>query len=256
MLHLTDAVFDQLLFVGVDVQPPQNVLVALNELGGGEPGTDARQLGVVLDDMADGVDTAVDGAGVAEIAHRRGNPLFGHGQGLHNEFVDALILGGADGDHGDAQPFGQLLGVDGAAVAADLVHHVQGQHRGNAHFQQLQGKIQIPFQVGAIHNVDDAVGLLVEDEVPGHDFLGGVGPQGVDARQVHHFHVFLATDGAGFLVHGDAGEVAHVLIGAGELVEQCGLAAILIADQCENHWAASFCSTVMLAASALRSVSS
>ena len=83
-----------------------------------------------------------------------------------------------------------------------------------------------------------AVGLLVEDEVPGDDLLLGVGPEGVDARQVHHRAVLLPPDLTGLLVHRDAGEVAHVLVGAGEGVEEGGLAAVLIAGQCKDHSAA------------------
>ena len=51
-----------------------------------------------------------------------------------------------------------------------------------------------------------------------------------------------------------AGEVAHVLVGAGEGVEKRGFAAILIADQGENHTAASF--TWIFMASSTRRVSS
>ena len=53
---------------------------------------------------------------------------------------------------------------------------------------------------------------------------------------------------------GKTGEVAHVLVGAGEGVEKRGFAAILIADQGENHTAASF--TWIFVASSTRRVSS
>ena len=36
-------------------------------------------------------------------------------------------------------------------------------------------------------------------------------------------------------VHRHAGEIAHVLVGAGELVEQGGLAAVLVARQCKGQ---------------------
>ena len=41
----------------------------------------------------------------------------------------------------------------------------------------------------------------------------------------------MAADGAAFAVDGDAGEIAHMLIGAGQLVEKGGLAAVLVAGQ-------------------------
>ena len=104
----------------------------------------------------------------------------------------------------------------------------------------MQRQIEVALDVGGVHDVDDAVGLLLKDVVPGDDLLLGIGPQGIDARQIHHGAALFSPDLAGLLVHSDAGEVAHVLVGAGEGVEQRGFAAILIADQGENHTAASF----------------
>ena len=43
----------------------------------------------------------------------------------------------------------------------------------------------------------------------------------------------MALDLAVLAVHRHAGEVTHVLVGAGELVEQRGLAAVLLSCQCE-----------------------
>ena len=60
----------------------------------------------------------------------------------------------------------------------------------------------------------------------------------------------MTPDSAGLLVHGDAGEVAHVLVGAGELVEQGGFSAVLVSGKGEDH--ASFTSTSMLRASSFR----
>ena len=48
----------------------------------------------------------------------------------------------------------------------------------------------------------------------------------------------MAADDAVLPVHGDAGKVADVLVGTGQLVEQGGLAGVLIADQREGQ----FCS--------------
>ena len=48
----------------------------------------------------------------------------------------------------------------------------------------------------------------------------------------------MAAYGAVLAVHRDAGKVAHVLVGPGELVEQCGLSAVLVAYQRERQQAA------------------
>ena len=254
-LHLDDAVLQQLPLILVQGQTVRQVIAALDELGGAEPGRNADAVGVIGDQVHHRVDAAVDGGVVgAEVRDLGQYPAPGRGQGLVHQLRHALALGGRNGHHRDAQLPAHPLHVHGAAVGPDLVHHVQGQHHGHPQLQQLQRQIEVALDVGGVHDVDDAVGLLVEDVVPGDDLLLGIGPQGVDARQVHHGAALFAPYFAGFLVHGDAGEVAHVLVGAGEGVEKRGFAAILIADQGENHTAASF--TWIFMASSTRRVSS
>ncbi|EKC78987.1 ABC-type antimicrobial peptide transport system, ATPase component, partial [human gut metagenome] len=53
---------------------------------------------------------------------------------------------------------------------------VQRQHHRYPQLKQLKCQVQIPLNVGGIHNVDDAVRLLVEDKVTGDDFLLCIGP--------------------------------------------------------------------------------
>ena len=45
----------------------------------------------------------------------------------------------------------------------------------------------------------------------------------------------MAADAAALAVYGDAGEVAHVLVGTGQLVEERRLAAVLVARQGEGE---------------------
>ena len=149
------------------------------------------------------------------------------------------------------QPWmGHSLHVDGAAAGGDLIHHVQGQYHGNTHLHQLERQVQVPLDIGGVHDINEAVGLLVQDEIPGDNLLRRIGPDGVDARQVDHRAVLFPPDGARLLIHRHAGEIAHVLVGAGELVEQRGLAAVLVAGQCENHVPAT--STSIFPASSFR----
>ena len=145
--------------------------------------------------------------------------------------VDALVFHCRDGHHRQAQL--SLHGVDAyrAPVVAHLVHHVQCQHHGHIELHELHGEIQVALDVGGIDDVDDALGVGFQDELARHDFLVGVGRERVDARQVGHRCVGVSLDGAALLVDGHSREVAHVLIGAGELVEQGGFAAILVAGK-------------------------
>ena len=227
--------FDQLFFVLIQLQPLVDVGVALDEFGGGKTHGNTGLFRMVLDLVDHRVDAAMDGTGGAEIVHGGVDLVFRRSHSDPNQFLHALVLDRRDGDHRDAQSLGHGFDVDGAAVFRDLVHHVQCQYHGNAHLHELQRQIEVPLNVGGVHNVDEAVRFLVQDEVPGDNLLRRVGADGVDAGQVHHGAVLLPPDRAGLLVYSDAGEVAHMLIGAGELIEEGGLAAVLVAGQRENH---------------------
>ena len=113
----------------VQIQRLKHRLVALHQLGGGKAGRVAGSLGVVLDDVRDRVDGAVDSA-LAEV-HLLGG-LFVV-DGLDNDVQqvrDALPLGGGDRDDRNAQLLRKLFDVDAVAAGAHLVHHIQRQdHR-------------------------------------------------------------------------------------------------------------------------------
>ena len=223
----------QLLFGGLDV-----LLDVLHHIGG-----DAellQHLVVPLEDL-DGIPALLLlGQGVDGGLLNVGNGvLHGAGEGVHGDGL-GLALGGLhhavalqSGDLHDlaAQLAGQLLDVDLVAVLADHVHHVHGDDHGNAQLRQLGGQVQVALQVGAVDDVQDGVGALADQVIPGHHLLQGVGGQGVDARQVHDDHVIVLLQLALLLLHGDAGPVAHELVGAGEGVEQGGFAAVRVARQ-------------------------
>ena len=78
------------------------------------------------------------------------------------------------------------------------------------------------------------------------------------AGTVAVFAGIVSADDALFFVHCDAREVAHMLVGARELVEQRRLAAVLVAGECKYHYSASpsGASSAISRASSRRSVSS
>ena len=118
------------------------------------------------------------------------------------------------------------------------------------HFYQLQRQVQIALQIGGVDDVDDGVRLLPKDKVTCEDLLRRVGTQGINAGQIHNDAVFLPADLAHFSVDCHAREVADMLAGAGQLIEQCGLSAILIAHKRKYH---TVCSTSTDLASSRRS---
>ena len=172
------------------------------------------------------------------VLHRAGEGVHGDGLGtlgsLHGgfgSFHNAVALQRGDLDDPHAQLAGQLRHVDLVAVLADHVHHVDGDDHGNAQLRELCGKVQVALQIGAVDDVQDGVGPLTNQVVTGHNFFQGVGRQGVDARQVHDDDVVVLLQLAFLLLHGDAGPVAHELVGTGQGVEQGRLTAVGVARQ-------------------------
>ena len=212
LLHLHDGVLDQLQFIRVEVQLVRDLLVALDELRRGKADADAGCLREILDDMAHGVDAAVDGALWAEVVDGGLLPLLRSADGAFDQLLHALAVGRADGRDGHAQKLRQKRRIDRAAVSGQFVHHIERQNRRHLEREQLERQIEIAFQIGRVYDVDDAVRLLLKDKIPGHDFLGGIGPQRVDARQIDHGAVLLPAYLSAFLIDRHAGEIADVLV--------------------------------------------
>ena len=258
VLHLDDAVLEQLQLVLVDGETLDDVRVALDHFRRGKAAGNPGALGVILDQVGDGVDAAVHRAVVAEIDALRQNFLARSAHGAVDQLVDALVFGCGDRNDRDAQLLRHFLHVDRAAVAAHLVHHVQRQHHRDAQLEQLQRQVQVALDVRRVNDVDDAVRVLVEHEIPCDEFLGGVGAHGIDARQVGNLAAFRAAQEAGLAVDRYAREIADVLVCAGELVEKRRFSAVLVADQGKKqlvHFCTSGSSSIC-AASSSRSVSS
>ena len=145
--------------------------------------------------------------------------------------LHAIALQSGDLHYLAAQLLGQLLGVDGVAVLAHHVHHIDGDDHGDAQLSQLSGQVQVAFQIGAINDVQDGVRTLVDQIVSGYHFLQGVGGEGIDPGQVGDDDIVVLFQAAFLLFHGDAGPVADELIGAGEGIEQGRFTTVWIARQ-------------------------
>ena len=134
-LHFDDGVLDELFLVLAQLEEVKEIRFSLDELGGGEPAGNPGPLGVVLDDVAHRVDAPVHRSVGAEVLHFGEHLVLGGGEEDVHQLGNALVLHGADGHHGNAQGLAHFLYIDASAVAGELVHHVQGDHRGN-----LQGQ--------------------------------------------------------------------------------------------------------------------
>ena len=187
---------------------------------------------MVLDQVGNGVDAAVDGTAVvifpAEILPRGLLLIPRDVQRVADQLLNALILRGRDGDDRHAEQLLHGVDVDRAAICPHLVHHIQRDDDGRIHFQKLHREVQIPLYISRVHDVDDRFRLLFDDKIAGDDLLAAVGRHRVNARQIRHQGLRVLADRAVLAVHRDAREIADVLIGACQLVEQRRLAAVLV----------------------------
>ena len=172
--------------------------------------------------------------GAGEGVHGDGlGALCGGDRSLSGQF-HAVALQSGDLDHLAAQLLGQLIGVDGVAVLAHHVHHVDGDNHGDAQLGQLRGQIQVTFQVGAVDDVQDGIGTLVDEVVSGHHFFQGVGGQGIDTGKVGDDDIVVLLQTAFLLFHRNAGPVADELVGAGEGIEQGCFTTVWVARQSDG----------------------
>ena len=130
---------------------------------------------------------------------------------------------------------GECVEIEVQSPRLGHIAHVEGKDDGNAEFQKLDSEIQVALKVRGVYNIDDHVRLLIDDGVARHQLLNGVCGQAVGARQIHNLQFPLSmAAGALLLLDRHAGIVSDVLAGARDIIEQCCLAGVRIAGQC-NH---------------------
>ena len=163
--------------------------------------------------------------------HGHGLGAFGSLYGSFGSFHNAVALQSGDLHHLAAQLTGQLCHIDLVTGLAHHVHHVDGHHHRDAKLGKLRGQVKVALQVGTVDDVQNGIRALVDQVVTGHHFLQRIGRKGINAGQVHDDYVFMLFELALFLFHGNAGPVAHELVGPCQSIEQRGFSAVGIARQ-------------------------
>ena len=225
-------------FIFIQLQLLQDQMVSFNGFVGCKTQGQLRSLRMILDQMAYRMDAAVYGTVmivfIAEILPQRPFLIFCHMDCMTDQFIHAFVFRSGNRDYGYSQERFHGVHIDGAVIAGDFIHHVQGYDHGNVHFQQLHGQIQITLYIRRIHDIDDSSGFLIQDKITGYDLFTAVRGHGINTGQVCHQSIRIPLDGTVLTVYGNSGEISHMLIRAGELIEQCSLAAVLISRQGER----------------------
>ena len=237
-LHLSNDVLDGVELVTIQVKCFGYQLIALNQLGRREAHRNMRRCSMVLNQVGNTVDAAVQRAAVRAVGRAKVQATGAlaescHVQGMLHELADTLVAGGANGNDRHAQQALEQIDVHGAAVGRYLVHHVERDDHGAIELHELQRQIQIALDVGGIDDVDNRIGVLIKDELAADDLFARVRRQRIDAGKVGDARLRMVANGAVLAVNRYAGKVADVLVGARQLIEQRGLAAVLVAGEGE-----------------------
>ena len=233
IVHLSLAVLDVLVDVsdqvGGELQLIHDLVVALEQLDS-VPAQEAV-IDFALDGLLDVSDGVLNAAGedVGQLAALAS--LCSSHSSLCSS-LGAFALQCADLNSLTAQLGAQLLQVDLIAVLADEVDHIDSHDHGDAQLDELSGQVQVALDVGTINDVQDGIGLLLDQISTGDDLFQSVRRQGVDTGQVLDDDILLALQLAFLLLDGNAGPVADVLIRAGQIVEQGSLTTVRVAGQC------------------------
>ena len=144
---------------------------------------------MVGDEVDEAVNAAVECAAVRAIGraevHAAGMfTVACHVQRVLGKLADALILRGGDGHHRDAERRLERVHINRAAVFRKLIHHVEREHHRAVELHELEREVEVALDVRGIHDVDNRVRLLFQDELAAHDLFARVGRKRVNAGQV------------------------------------------------------------------------
>ena len=142
-----------------------------------------------------------------------------HMQGVIYQLVDAFIFCRGNGNHRNPEGFLHGVDIDRAAVSPNLVHHIKSQHHGNIQFHKLHGQVEIPLDIGSVHNIDNSFGFFPDNKLSGNNFLAGIGRKRINTGQIGNQCVRLSLYLPALSVYGHAGKIPHVLVGACKLVK-------------------------------------
>ena len=153
---------------------------------------------------------------------------------------DAGALQGGDLHHAAAELARQFGGIDLIAVLVHEVDHIDRDHHRDPEFGQLGRQVQVPFQVGAVEDIQDRVGALPDQVIPGDDLFERVGRERIDTRQVGDHNAVVPFQFPLFLLDRHPRPVSDELVGTRQSVEQRRFPAVGVPRKCNTHSCFSF----------------
>ena len=168
LLHLANDVSDTLQLVLIKAEGLDYELISLDEFGCRKANGNRRGTRVVLDQLGDAMDAAVECAVVRRVLGARAEVdatgALAIARDVHrmlHELADTLVLGGGDGNHGHAElaresRFTSMLPP--LPVSSSIMLSAMHRRHGRS-VHELERQIEVALDVRRVDDVDDAVRL-------------------------------------------------------------------------------------------------
>ena len=127
-------------------------------------------------------------------------------------FLDARFTKRGDLNYLAAYLAGKLCNIDLVAFLFDDVHHIDGDDYRYAELRELGREVEVPFEVGAVNDIEDRIGALLDEVIPGNDLLQSVGGERVDAGKVGDGNFVVLFELAFLLFDSNARPVSNELV--------------------------------------------
>ena len=79
------------------------------------------------------------------------------------------------GQHSHAQEFGKLFKINVVAALLRFIKHIQSTNHGHVHIDKLRREVKITLQIATVNDIDDHVGILLNELFAHIKFLGRIG---------------------------------------------------------------------------------
>ncbi len=141
--------------------------------------------------------------------------------------------------HRNSEQLAELYIIQHVSTGFQLIVHVQRNHHAHVHVNQLGGEIEITFQIGRIHHIDDDIRRFIDDVPTNIDFFGRVGREGIGSGKVDNTEmVTLEVKITLLCIYRNATVIAHMLVRAGSDIEKRSFTAVGISHQSHIYGAA------------------
>ena len=154
---------------------------------------------------------------------------------LFSRIRDSVALKSGNFNYVAAKLLCEGFRVDPIPVFLHNIHHIDSHDNRNSQLHQLCGQIEVSLQVCSVNNIDDGIRPFCQQIVSGHDLFQRIWRQRVDTRKVCNNNILLSLQPSFLFFHRNSRPVSHKLVGAGQSIKQCCLAAVWVSGKCNFY---------------------